>query len=398
MRTICLSYFAALILAFFSFTSAQDTTVITINNTCTVNKDITSSIVSGLPIFLNQYVLTAQAAVSFLSSNLSIDVLGGNQFAPDSFLRNYLWSLAVAQTPATFIDVGFHNGFFMQYTYDSENQLVWNYCPANSNILSYYYVNQTNGYPLSEIPYKTQTYYVTQRPWYVGAEDVPANNYIWVEYGSATSTNLDFSVCRKFNITSPPYGGGVISNTLYLQASSIVATLSQFIESFNGQADTVAYIMQSDNYLLLGTSVGATVSLTLKANESTNSYISGSCNYIIANQIEEPISVYSKQLGYSITVKYFTSGSGSSYIKWTVVAADYSNTQVYQTVSTVSYSANSNDDASTVVKSEITSTLALICLAILLLILVLVQLNARTSKSGPLAKQEGIQIGVTSTI
>lgn len=236
--------------------------------------------------------------------------------------------------------------------------------PGNSNTLGYYNIDPNTGYVTSTTPYKTQSYTVTQRPWYVAGISSAAT-YTTLVYGSVTSNSLQFGIDQKI-VASPtqPYNG-VCATAIQLQTNTPQYTLSMLLLKLNTVANTVLYIMQTSTDVLLATSVGESLSATKTANMSTNTYIAGSANFINMNKITKPVSMYSKALGYSITVKFYTQGSGSSLIQWTIVAADYGNTTVTESVMTT-YSGNDDSSDNTSTDHQVSAVLAIVATLLVL--------------------------------
>lgn len=128
MKNTC----AIAILALFAISYVQAQTTV-INNTCSVNVDVTQATLDALPLYISGYTVATQYCASFTSSNSTYDVLTGNPLDNGNLFRNYLWASTRGDSLGNFAyflpGIGLSNGLYLNYGYDVSN-LVLLYCPA----------------------------------------------------------------------------------------------------------------------------------------------------------------------------------------------------------------------------------------------------------------------------
>lgn len=391
-------------------------TVTYVNESCTVEIDITKNVQGWLSGYLSQAAWGVNATASVFSSNYAgfanIANSGSTNSNPiNSTMQSFLWNINRASN--SICAIGYSNSYFFGYTYvTTTQQFAFMYEQANAagNLISYYSVNQATG-QVSSSPYKTATFYTTQRPWYIAGSNAKGQVTFSSPYGSVTSAS--FLVPVSAQIFNPTNGAvlGVVACSVLLNTPAPEATISQVLASMPVPANTVVYIFDTANYLLVGSSVNAPVGYNIMVNSSTNIYISKSSEFLIVNSLQySETTVYAATLGWEITTKL------EKYLdlSLTIVAVNYKPTGVNQVTSssTTTYETNvvSDSGSSNGISSQQTSTVIglgavvlALCVAIAVLLLVLV-VRGRGSTPGqgsattPMATNPMVSQGHGSTV
>lgn len=294
------------------------------STSCTVNEDVTSTIVNWLPA----YFQNAQQQALIVTTMFSAGQAGGGDIVNsppfsgfNSTTQQLIWSLT--KNAVLSVGIGFPNYEFLFYGWsDTGNVWQFHYNPPLSINRSTYNVNQESGLVVGTA-ISAETYNCTTRPWYRDAANAQGELVYTAPYGSATSNVLDLTATQALYQNGATKG--VVFADLCLFPACLTPSMSESLVVLNSQPAVVAYVMETSTGLLLGNSAGASICLTCYANESSNSYISESAQYIISNKISAPTSQFVQNLGFSVTTKYFENSYG---VAVTVVSADFSTTAV----------------------------------------------------------------------
>jgi hypothetical protein len=167
-------------------------------------------------------------------------------------LSRFQWAITKASMQG--FGIAYSNGYYSAYSWSNNlNAFQYLYCPANSQVMNYYYVNQKTGeilYP----SFQQKSFNVLSRPYYTTCSPPNSNGQLLMTtiYGSVSSNTLSLASCKGIYTPSGTFIGVIQASAALAGLPNSLPTFSQYLSNLNIDPATVVYVYQtSTNFMLV---------------------------------------------------------------------------------------------------------------------------------------------------